>query len=155
MPFQIHALPMSPFKHLFDLSLEELTAQNAIRVTASSNHGYPCRVSLKDAKKGQDLILFNYQHLKGDTPYEASHAIYVSENATEAKLEANEIPEVLSLRILSLRGFDESGLMREADVVEGTDLGPKLLKMFENPQIAFIDIHNAKQGCFAAKATRA
>lgn len=46
-------------------------------------------------------------------------------------------------------------MMRTADVVDGTDLAAALPRMFSDPEIAVVHIHNAKQGCFAASATRA
>ena len=61
---------------------------------------------------------------------------------------------MLSSRLLSVRGYDELRMMVDADVVEGTELSIKLKEMFSDPAISFVDIHNAKQGCFAAKATR-
>jgi hypothetical protein len=42
----------------------------------------------------------------------------------------------------------------EADVVEGGKLAEKLEELFANIDIEFVHIHNAKQGCFAAMATR-
>lgn len=68
MPFQIHALPKAPFETLFELSDQALKAQGACRVTADSNPGFPCRVSLQDAEPGETLILTNYRHLNGPTP---------------------------------------------------------------------------------------
>lgn len=155
MPFQIHALPKAPFEPLFELSDQELKAQGACRVTADSNPGFPCRVSLQDAEPGETLILINYRHLNGPTPYAASHAIYVRRSATQAEPKPDEVPMVLSSRLLSIRAFDASQMMQDADVVQGTNLADALHQMFENPAVTFIDIHNARQGCFAAKATRA
>ena len=63
MPFQIHALPKAQFEDLFDLHDVELERRGMLRVTADSEPGYPCRVSLQDAKVGEELILLNYQHL--------------------------------------------------------------------------------------------
>lgn len=155
MTFQIHALPMAPFQPLFDLSDQELKTKGACRVIADTNPGFPCRVSLQDAAPGETLILTNYRHLNGPTPYAASHAIYVRHSATQAQPKPDEVPTVLSSRLLSIRAFDANQMMQTADVVKGTTLAEALHRMFENPAITFIDIHNARQGCYAAKATRA
>lgn len=154
MPFQIHALPAEPFEHLFTLTDAELAEQNAVRVIADADQGFPCRVSLADANQGDEMILLNHQHLSGATPYAATHAIYVRKDVKPSMPKQNEVPDVLSSRLLSVRAFDQAAMMRDADVVEGTELAPLLNKMLDDPTIAFVDIHNAKQGCFAAKATR-
>tara|TARA_B110000908_G_C10005632_1_gene336159 strand:+ start:52 stop:516 length:465 start_codon:yes stop_codon:yes gene_type:complete len=154
MPFQIHALSNREFEDLFEMPEAELEQIGAVRVKADSKPGYPCRVSLQDAEIGDELILLNYVHLPERSPYKASHAIYVRKAATPATLNANEVPQVLSRRILSIRGFGDDHLMKNADVVDGKDLAEELDAFFADPAIAYIHIHNAKQGCFAAKATR-
>lgn len=155
MPFQIHALAADQFSHLFSLSDADLAAMDARRVTADSSPGFPCRVSLADAAVGETLILLNYQHIPHGSPYAASHAIYVREDAMQATPEIGCVPEVLERRLLSVRGFDEQMIMQDADVVVGRELGQTLTQLFENLEITEVHIHNAKQGCFAAKATRA
>ena len=155
MPFQIHALAVDQFSNLFDLSDAELAAMDAQRVTANNSPGFPCRVSLADAAVGETLILLNYQHIPLGSPYAASHAIYVRQKAKQADLEVGYVPDVLAHRLLSVRGFDGQMMMQDADVVAGHDLDKTLIRLFENPSISEVHIHNAKQGCFAAKATRA
>jgi hypothetical protein len=155
MSFQINPLPNSQFEGLFDLSDEELKNRSAKRVVADSTPGFPCRVSLADAEVGEELILLNHEYLSGNTPYAACHAIYVRKDSEEFWPDKGDVPDVLTCRLLSVRGFDEDKLMIDADVIDGENLKSKLEEMFENLSIRFIDIHNAKRGCFAAKATRA
>ena len=154
MSFQIHALAGRDFEALFELSDAELKHMGALRVTAESKPGFPCRVSLQDADIGDELILTNFEHLPERTPYQASHAIYVRKGAHQATPDRNEVPHMLSHRILSVRAFGDDHLMKEADLVEGQKLAAKLDALFAKPAIDYVHIHNAKQGCFAAKATR-
>lgn len=154
MGFQIHALSKAPFEEVFALSDAELSARNMVRVIAQNRPGYPCRVSLQDAEVGEALVLLNYQHLEGDTPYAAAHAIYVRQDAKRAEIAPGDVPDVLAQRVLSVRGFDRNKMMRDADVVAGCDLAAALERMFADAQVEVIHIHNAKQGCFAARATR-
>lgn len=154
MTFQIHALSEAAFAPLFGLTDAELTEKGMRRVTADANPGFPCRVSLEDAQVGEDLILCNYRHLDGHTPYAASHAIYVRQSATRVNLRPGEVPEVLARRLLSVRGFDRDRMMVEADVIDGRHLAAKLEATFSNAAIDVVQVHNAKQGCFAASATR-
>lgn len=154
MTFQIEALPADPFADLFGLDDAALAAQHAIRVTAHQSSGYPCRVSLKDAPAGTDLILLNHTHLNVDSPYASRHAIYVSEDAERATPAPNEIPDMLGSRLLSVRGFDEDALIAEAEVVAGDTLAETLTRYFAKPDIAWVDIHSAARGCFLARARR-
>jgi hypothetical protein len=155
MSFQIKGLPAAIFAPLFNLTDAELADHQAVRVTADRHPGFPCRVSLCDAQAGETLLLVNYEHLPVATPYRSRHAIYVRENAAEARLEVDEIPEVLRTRLLSLRSFDSAGMMIDADVMQGRDLAAAIERMFESHQAQYLHVHNAKPGCFAAWAERA
>ena len=117
MHFRISGLPAEPFQHLFALSDAELKREGAVRRVAE-NSGYPCRVSLTDANAGDEVILVNYEHQDADTPYRSRHAVYVRKG--EKQYDAvGEIPEQLRKRLLSVRAFDASGMMVDADVIEG------------------------------------
>ena len=154
MPFQIQAIPMATYAALFDLDDKDLAKTGARRVIATSKPGFPCRVSLEDADPGDELILLNHQHLDANTPFASAHAIYVRRGATEAHPDPDEIPEVMAGRLLSVRAFNSENMMIDADVVDGGDLGEKLDNMLADPNVDFIHIHNARQGCFSATAVR-
>ena len=53
MTYMIRGLSPEPFAGLFDLDEAALDALNARRVTATADRGFPCRVSLEDAKTGE------------------------------------------------------------------------------------------------------
>ncbi|MFK7938305.1 MAG: DUF1203 domain-containing protein [Roseovarius sp.] len=154
MSFQIHALPAAPYRALFQLSDAELAARNMHRSVVADCPGTPCRVSMTDAKVGERVILLNYQHQPAHSPYQATHAIFVRENAEHADLQPGEVPQVIRTRLMSVRLFDCDDIMVDADVVDGADVAASLIDAFDNPQIAYVHLHNAKPGCFAALVTR-
>ena len=155
MPFQIHALPADAFAAMFALSDDDLAQRNARRMVVQSNPGTPCRVSLADAELGETVILLNYQHQPAASPYQASHAIFVREGAAQARPAADDVPEVLRRRLISLRLFDENHMMLDADVVQGDALALALTAAFANDAVRYAHLHYAKPGCFAASVTRA
>jgi hypothetical protein len=154
MTFQIHALDPAPYRPLFDLDDNSLRARGARRVTATSDPGFPCRVSLADAGVGETLLLVNHAHLVGPTPYAASHAIYIREAAVPVMPATGEVPDVLARRLLSVRGFDGDQMMIAADVIDGRDLGSHLAALFADTAMDFVHLHYARPGCFAAAVTR-
>lgn len=155
MAFRIQGLRPGLFQHLWHLPEAELARHRARRILADSTPGYPDRIGLRDAEPGESLLLVNFEHLAADTPYRASHAVYVVEGATERFDRIDEVPLVLRRRLLSLRGFDAEGMMRDADVVEGTAVETAIEHLFANPAIQHIHAHYAKPGCFAALVERA
>lgn len=155
MTFRISALDPSPFAPLFAMTDGELAARRAVRQIATEKPGFPCRVSLADAEPGDELILVNHEHQPGDTPYRAAHAVFVRKGVAQARPAPGEVPEVLSRRALSLRAFDAADMIVAADLVEGTALAPALERLLEDPAAAYVHIHYAKFGCYAARADRA
>lgn len=155
MSFRISGLPADRFAPLFELSDAELQAQGARRQIADSSPGFPCRIGLRDADVGEELILLNYEHQPADTPFRASHAIYVARGSDTAAVPVGEIPDQLRRRPLSLRGFDKDGMMRVADIALDGVIEPVIAQIFAHPDVAYIHAHFARQGCYAALIDRA
>lgn len=153
MSFRITGLPAEKFQPFFAMSDAELAQRQARRLTADGP-GYPCRVSLTDAAPGDELILLHYEHQDADTPFRASHAIYVRPGEQRYESVA-EVPLQLRKRLLSIRAFDQSGMMLEADVAEGAVVEPVIARMFGNDKVSYLHVHYARQGCYAARVDRA
>lgn len=153
MTYRIAGLDPVPFAPLFALSDAELAARGARRVTASADRGFPCRVSLADARAGEELILLHHVSHDVATPYRSAYAIYVREGAAQAD-HVGELPPVFDGRPLGLRGFDAGGTLRDARLALPGEAEDKILDLFANPAIAYIHAHNAAHGCFAAKVER-
>jgi hypothetical protein len=153
MAFRISGLPAEPFQHLFALDDAELQRAGAIRRVAEDS-GYPCRISLTDAKEGDEVILVNYEHQDADTPYRSRHALYV--RAGERRYDqVGEVPEQLRKRLLSVRAFDAQGMMLNADVTDGKALETQIDKFFADGKVAYLHLHYARPGCYAARVDRA
>lgn len=155
MSYKITSLSPEPFAHLFGLPDADLAAHGARRYVADKTPGFPDRIELRDAEPGESVLLVNYVHHDADTPYRASHAVFVKEGAGATYERCDEVPEALQARLLSLRAFDDEGMMIEADVVEGRDAERQVLSFFADPRVAYIHAHFAKRGCYAARIDRA
>lgn len=155
MGFQVSALGIDQFSHLFGQDGEVLAQSGVQRVISDDCPGYPCRVSLQDAAIGESMLLMNYEHQSAASPYRSSHAIYVREFASQARPDKNEIPESLRIRLLSVRSFDNSGMMLEADVIDGRRLERLIDQLFDNDAVDYLHVHSAKRGCYAARVERA
>jgi hypothetical protein len=155
MTFRIRGLSPEPFRPLYGLSDAELAKRNARRYVAHESPGFPDRIEMRDARVGESLILVNHEHLPVATPYRSSHAVFVLEGAQETYDRIDDIPEVLSRRLLSLRGFSKDGMLLHADVLEGKTLRHAISAFFDKPGIAYLHAHNARQGCYAGLIERA
>lgn len=153
--FQVEAIDYSEVKHLFQLSDEELSEINAIRMVVDQKPGYPCRVSLQDAEIGEEVILFPYKNHDVKSPYQSSGPIFVMKSAETARLKVNEIPPMLNHRLLSLRAYDKNSMIMEAEVIEGNILADTIEDILSNPEVEYIHVHNARPGCYNCAIKRA
>lgn len=154
MSFRVQGLDPSPFSHLVGLSEVELTRLGAKRYVVDAKPGLPDRIEVRDLEIGETAILLNYEHQPADTPYRSRHAIFVREGAKQALDLIDLLPDVIRIRPISLRAFNSSGEMVDADLADGAVLVPLIEKFFANPEVAYLHAHYAKRGCYAARIVR-
>jgi hypothetical protein len=155
MHFRIQGLPAERFTPLFAMSDAELAEHGAVRRIADARErGYPCRVSLTDSQPGDELILVNYEHHAVASPYRMRFAIYVRRD--EETFDAvDAVPAQLRGRTLAARAYDDAGMMVGWELVEGDKLEGAIVKLFAEPRAAYLHIHFAAPGCYAARVERA
>lgn len=154
MSFRITGLAPEPFRALFRLPHEELTARGIKRYVADAKPGFPDRIELRDAEPGEAVLLLNYTHQPANNPYRASHAIFVAEGATTRYDRVDEVPPAMRIRTLSLRAFDANDLIVDADLVDGREAGKLIGRLFDNSKVVYIQAHYAKHGCYAGRVDR-
>lgn len=155
MTFRITGLDPAPFRNLFGLPDMELAARGITRCIAAEKPGYPDRIELRDADKGESVLLLNFTHMPAGTPYRSSHAIYVREGAQRTYDRVGEVPESLRSRLISLRAFDDAGMMLDADIVDGKNLEELIERLLAVPGVSYLHAHYARRGCYAARIERA
>ena len=154
MRFRITGLDPAPFVHLYGLPDDALLAHGAVRRVVDAPTGFPDRIELIDGAPGDSMLLVNYLHQPHDTPFRASHAIYVREGAMRAAEHVDEVPALLKSRVLSLRAFDARHMMVDADLATGDAIAPRIVAFFADPSVAYLHAHYAKPGCYAARIDR-
>ncbi len=154
MSFRITGLSAEPFRSLFGLSDEALAAHGAKRYVADKCPGYLDRVSLTDLAPGERVLLVNFEHQPGDTPYRARHAIYVREGDGSTFDQVNMVPSSLRDSTLALRAFAADHMMVDADIVEGTKVEGLIATFLANPEVSYVQAHFARRGCYAARIER-
>ena len=156
MTYAITGLAVEPFRPFFGLPDEDLARHHIVRMTATAAVGFPCRVLLEDARPGDTLLLLNHEYQPIESPYQGRHAIFVNEAADAPRTFVDEIPAIFSVRpFISLRAFDEAGMMVDAEIASGDALEPVIARMFEIPEVAYLHAHNTGRGCYAARIDRA
>ena len=155
MSFRITGLDFEPFRMLVDLPEDELRARGVRRILADRAPGYPDRIELRDAEPGESLLLLNYMHQPAASPYRSSHAVYVLEHAAKTYEKVDEVPSVLRTRMISLRAFDDEGMIVAADLCAGTMVEQSMGQLLSVDRVSYLHLHYAKYGCYACRVDRA
>ena len=154
MIYRIRGLSPRHFTRQFAMTEAELEKRRARMEIASPTGRFPCRVSLKDAAPGEELLLTHYTNHAVETPYRHAFAIYVRAAADKAAEYVDVMPPILRKRPIALRGYDGQGLLHRAALSIADDVDTLARALLDDPQIAYIDAHNAMHGCFAARIER-
>jgi hypothetical protein len=155
MPFRYVGLPPKSFAPLFALSDDELLERGMRRMIVDEKPGFPCRVTLEDAEPGESVLLLQFEHQPAHSPYRASGPIFVREGAKISFDQVGAPPASLRGRMLSVRAYAQDGMMVDADVTPGEEIEVLLERIFADPAVAYVHVHNAKRGCYAARVERA
>ena len=154
MNFQLRGLEPAPFENLFDLDDAALAARGIRRMRSDKAVGFPCRVSLEDTPVGEEVLLLTFTHQDSASPYRASGPIFVRRGQSPARI-VNALPPYLTLRPLSVRAYDATDEMVDADVVDGSAAEPLIRRYLARPDVAYLHVHFARRGCFACRIDRA
>jgi hypothetical protein len=136
-----------------------LRANATIVRVADETPGFPCRRCLRDAEPGEEVVLVSYDpfvafgDLAAESPYRCPSPIYLHRRDCTADTDRAPVPLQLARRQLSVRAFDASATMRDAQVVPGSDLERALADLFAIDGVVAVHVHNAGAGCFAARVT--
>ena len=153
--FKIVGLPLAQFQPLFSLDDNELAQKGARRLNVDTKPGFPCRVSLQDAEISERVILVPFVHHDVESPYRASGPIFVRETAKQIELAPGEIPEVVAARVISVRAYNDKGMMVNAAVIPGKELKSQVEKFLGDAKISYLHLHNAGAGCYSCRVERA
>jgi hypothetical protein len=155
MDFRFVALPAEDFRRFSDLDDAQLSGLGVKRMVVDETPGYPCRVSLADAEVGETVFLFSFVHHDVESPYRSAGPIFVRADAVTAVPAVNEIPPMFRHRLLSVRAYDTAAMLVTADVVGGETPEDTIHRLFADPAVSYIHIHNAAPGCFDCRVVRA
>jgi hypothetical protein len=132
-----------------------LRAAGGPTYVADSKPGYPCRLCLTDAEPGERLVLVSHDPFDADSPYRSASPIFLHADGCRRHTDDGVLPVQLTGRTLSVRGFDAEAMMLDGVVIDGGQLAATVERMFTDPAMARIHVHNASRGCWATTIERA
>ncbi|BCJ40085.1 hypothetical protein GCM10010168_29430 [Actinoplanes ianthinogenes] len=155
MTIEVHAIPAA--------ALEQARADAAgtagpgfARTVADG--GEPLRCCLRDARPGEELLLFTYEPPLPASPYREVGAVFAhaARCAGPDPAGAGGVhPAAWRGRPQVLRAYDERGWIHPATRVhDGSDPDRALAEVFADPAVVQVHSRNVAYGCFMFVATR-
>jgi Protein of unknown function (DUF1203) len=149
--FRIVALPTE----IADAARRAVNAGSADHalITVDSPGSSPCRHCLSWAQPGERVILFPYAAIPSGHPYSETGPIFVHAHECERYSATNEYPnDFRNGRVF--RGYDSKYNMIDARVVNGSEPEVAIETLFQDPDIAFVDVRSLTRGCFTFRVHR-
>jgi hypothetical protein len=115
--------------------------------------GYICRHCLEDPAVGESVYLFSYSPFDRPAPYRSVGPIFVHTTECRRYGRQDELPMSLRHRLLSFRAYRSDDRLVTADVAQGAEADGVLGRLFQDAEVAYVDIHNARPGCFKLPGT--
>ena len=123
-------------------------------VSANSPGSSPCRHCLRWAQPGERVILFPYAAIPSGHPYSETGPIFVHASECQRYSATNEYPaDFRNGRVF--RAYDSKYNIIDAQIVNDNEPEVVIESLFQNPDIAFVDVRSITHGCFTFRVQRA
>jgi hypothetical protein len=118
-----------------------------------SDGAAPCRHCLREARMGEPVLLGSYNLAGPLGIYWTPSPIFVHAEPCERFETANEVPEIVRGRLVSVRSYDqdEQCIYDLGEAVEGEAIDRPLARAIADPRTKFVNIHTAKPGCLLVR----
>jgi hypothetical protein len=153
MNFEVHAIPKTVLDRARADSADPQRKDFA-RVVAVGGESMRC--CLRDARPGEELLLFNYQPPVPVSPYREIGAVFAHAVACDGPdAEGGGYPADWRGRPQVLRAYDRRGWIHpNTRVHDGSDPEGAIAEVLADPEVVQVHSRNVAYGCFMFVATR-
>lgn len=150
--FLIRALPADVLDRA-RTGWSDASGSPAEHVTASG--GEPLRCCLRDARPGEDLVLFAYAPPDTAGPYQEVGPVFAHAEPCGGYAGTDRYPPEWLGRPQVLRAYDSRGRIHEATRVhDGFDPEAEIAEVLGRPGVVAVHSRNVAYGCFMFAVTR-
>ena len=117
--------------------------------------GEPLRCCLRNARPGEEMLLFGYRPPLPDSPYVETGAVYVHAEECEGPKSLTEYPPEWFGRSQVLRAYDDRGWIHPASRThDGSDPESAIEEVLAARGVVEVHSRNIVYGCFNFAVTR-
>jgi len=123
----------------------------------SDSSGLPCRHCLCEIDAGEDYLILAHRPFSEPQPYAETGPIFLHAKKCGRHPETSEAPELFSdWPHIMLRGYDtaERIVYGTGTAVPTQQLLETASAILDQPEVAFVDLRSARNGCFQCRVVR-
>jgi uncharacterized protein DUF1203 len=148
----IHAIPEEVLARVRASGVD--TSGNAVVELAAEGDGEPLRCCLRNARRGEAIMLFGYEPPIGEgSPYREIGAVFAHAERCGGPVDGG-YPEAWRGKPQVVRAYDRRGWIRDALVHDGAEPEREIARLFDDPDVVQVHSRNVAYGCFMFRATR-
>jgi hypothetical protein len=132
----------------------EAGASDHAIINVTSPNEAPCRHCLRWAQPGEQVVLFPYASIAPGRPYAESGPIFVHAVPCQSYQAMGEFPAAFREGRV-IRAYDRQQNMIAAEMVGGQEPESVIEKLFDNPEVEFLQVRSAGRGCYTFRIARA
>jgi hypothetical protein len=149
--FRIHALSDELLAQVRSSGLD-VSGNRVEDVRAES--GEPLRCYLRNARPGEQLILFGYEPPIGKSPYREVGAVFAHAQSCAGTESSHSYPPEWRKKPQVLRSYNRRGWIRDAVVHDGREPEGHVARLFADPEAVQLHSRNVAYGCYMFRVTR-
>jgi hypothetical protein len=150
--FHIHVVPPEILERVRKTQ-RDVSGNPVAHVIAQG--GEPVRCCVRNARPGEELILFGYEPPLPPSPYREIGAIYGHSEPCGGPEDLHSYPAEWRGRPQILRGYDSRGWIIYAEVHDGRDPEAAVAAALADPEVVQVHSRNISYGCYNFTITRA
>ena len=131
---------------------------NALRrMTATDDSGFPCRVCLRCAEVGEEVLLGSYDLPRPRGIYWTPSPVFIHAEACVPYVADGALPEIVRRNtIVSVRAYDAQDMVLYdlGRIGCGSDIDDALATALDDPRTVFVNIHTARPGCMLCRVEK-
>jgi hypothetical protein len=159
MNFEVHAIPTTVLERA---RAESTDARRSGFARSIAGGGEQLRCCLRNARPGEELLLFNYEPPMPPSPYREVGAVFAHaatcagpDVSGRESAGGDACPADWRGRSQVLRAYDRRGWIHpNTRVHDGSDPEAALAAVFADPAVVQVHVRNVAYGCFMFAATR-